>query len=104
MHWPLLQRPLPPQTQQLQSGSEQPVLSGLLLVVHPPEPLHVELFWHDPGVHVYVVPLQMPALHTSVCVQFCPSLQGLFAGLFVIVQAPLPAQTDDAWHWLAVQV
>jgi hypothetical protein len=52
MHWPLLQRPLPPQTQHGQSGSEHAVLLGLSLVVHPPKPLHVELFWHDPGVHV----------------------------------------------------
>jgi hypothetical protein len=46
----------------------------------------------------------MPALHTSVCVQATPSLHGLLAGLFVTVQAPLPAQTDDDWHWLAVHV
>jgi hypothetical protein len=52
MHWPLVHRPLPPHTQQSHPGSGQVVLSGLLLVVHPPEPLHVELFWHEPGVHV----------------------------------------------------
>jgi hypothetical protein len=52
MHWPLLQRPLPPHTQQGQSGSGQVVLSALSLVVHPPEPLQLELFWHEPGVHV----------------------------------------------------
>jgi hypothetical protein len=40
----------------------------------------------------------MPAMQTSVCVQACPSLQGLLAALFVIVQAPLPLHTDDAWH------
>jgi hypothetical protein len=51
-HWPLPHRPVPPQTQQLQGGFEHEVLSGLLLVVHPPEPLQLELFWHEPGVHV----------------------------------------------------
>jgi hypothetical protein len=50
------------------------------------------------------VPRQTPALQTSVCVQATPSLHGLLAPLFVTVQAPLPAQTDDAWHWLGVQV
>jgi hypothetical protein len=51
-----------------------------------------------------VVPLHTPALQTSVCVQATPSLQGLLAALFMTVQPPLPAHTDDAWHWLGVHV
>jgi len=46
----------------------------------------------------------MPAVQTSVCVQFCPSLQGLVLALIMTVQPPEPLHTDDDWHWSAVHV
>jgi hypothetical protein len=64
-HAPFVQRPVPPQTQQLHSGSEQVVPFALLVVEQPPLPSQLELFWHEVGVQVYAVPLQIPATQTS---------------------------------------
>jgi hypothetical protein len=48
---PLLQRGLPPMTQQLASAPEQLVPSGWLVTVQPPEPLQTELASHEARVH-----------------------------------------------------
>jgi hypothetical protein len=51
-----------------------------------------------------VVPLQMPAVQTSVWVQAMPSLQPVPLGLLPTMQPPLPSQVDEEWHWPAVQL
>ena len=45
--------------------------------VHPPLPSHVELVWQLVAVHVYSVPPQAPAVHTSLEVQAFPSLHAV---------------------------
>jgi hypothetical protein len=53
------------------SGHAAPL--GSFTTVQPPLPSHVELAWQLVGVHVYAVPPQVPAAHTSFFVQAFPS-------------------------------
>src|SRR5580704_5996214 len=60
------------------SGHAVPL--GWSTMVQPPRPSHVELTSQLVAVHVYGVPPQAPAVHTSVDVQALPSLQVVPSG------------------------
>jgi hypothetical protein len=73
--------------------------SAVTLNAQVPSPLQVSVVQASPSLQVYVVPPQVPALHTSFFVQAFPSLHevpSLFAGF---EHRPVAeSQTPAAWH------
>jgi hypothetical protein len=75
-------------------------LPGDGVKVQVPSPLQVSAVQASPSLQAYVVPPQVPVLHTSFFVQAFPSLHevpSLFAGFEHRPVAGL--QVPAAWHW-----
>jgi hypothetical protein len=67
--------------------------------VQVPFPLQVSLVHASPSSHVYAVPPQVPAVHTSLFVQASPSLHEVPSvfGLHAVWLKP----GEHCWHWFA---
>jgi hypothetical protein len=76
------------------SGQGAPLAASTM--VQPPLPSHVEEISQLVGAHVYGVPAQVPAVHTSFDVHALPSLQLVPSLRFV--QPVVEVDGTQAWH------